>query len=249
VEQGTKLMRAFSRILLVVALGLVLAEFLVALASPQTNLKKKQVTLTGTVTDSMCGAKHMRSGDDAKCVRACVKNGYQYALVVNQEVYPLNGRSEELDGQAGQKVTVTGALDGTGLDVVSLKSAGAVLPTQSTSSNDTESPAVTATIEGLVRDIACPIQNKVATATVFNLKCAQECARLGSPLILLTNDGVLYTPISASMPDADQRQRLMPFLGKYVRVTGQVFERTGTHAIVIKEIHQVKNVHLITNAD
>jgi hypothetical protein len=242
-------MRAFSRILSVVALGLALGEFLVALRSPQTNPTKKQVTLTGTVTDSMCGAKHMRSGDDAKCARACLKDGSQYALLVNQKLYPLNGKGEELDGQASQKVTVTGALDATGLEIASLKSAGSALPTQSKSSTDTESPAVTATIEGLVRDIACPIQNKAATATVFNLKCAQECARLGSPLILLTNDGVLYTPISASMPDADQRQRLMPFLGKYVRVTGKVFERTGTHAIVIKEIHQVKNVHLITNAD
>jgi DNA/RNA endonuclease YhcR with UshA esterase domain len=63
------------------------------------------------------------------------------------------------------------------------------------------------------------------------------------------NDGVLYTRISASMPDKGQRQRLMPFLGKYVQVTGEVFERTGTHAIVINEIHEVKNVHLITNAE
>jgi hypothetical protein len=102
VERGTKLVRAFSHIFPVVTLGLALAEFLVALASPQTNLKKKQVTLTGTVTESMCGAKHMRSGDDAKCVRTCVKNGSHYALVVNQKVYPLNGRSEELDGQVGQ---------------------------------------------------------------------------------------------------------------------------------------------------
>jgi hypothetical protein len=36
----------------------------------------------------------------------------------------------------------------------------------------------------------------------------------------------------------------MPFVGKYVRVTGQVFERAGTHAIAIQEIHEVKNVHL-----
>jgi hypothetical protein len=51
------------------------------------------------------------------------------------------------------------------------------------------------------------------------------------------------------MPDKGQRQRLMPFLGKYVQVTGEIFERTGTHAIVINEIHEVKNVHLITNAE
>jgi hypothetical protein len=246
VDHGTqkKLMMVFSPIPALITLGLALAQFLAASRSPQTNPKKKPVTLTGTVTDSRCGTRHMMTGDDVNCVRACVKNGSQYALVVNQEVYPLNGRSEELNGQAGQRVMITGALDATGLEVASLKSADTVLPTQSQSSND-----AAATIEGLVRDIACPIQNKNATATVFNRKCAEECAKLGSPLILLTNDGVLYTPISASMPDQDQRQRLMPFLGKYVRVTGQVFERTGTHAIVIREIHEVKNAHLITNAD
>ena len=86
------------------------------------------------------------------------------------------------------------------------------------------------TIEGLVRDISCPIQNKEATATKFNLECAVECAKAGSPLIVLTKDGVIYTPISDTMPDKDQRQRLMPFLGKYVQVTGTVFEREGTHA-------------------
>jgi hypothetical protein len=104
------------------------------------------------------------------------------------------------------------------------------------------------TIEGLVRDISCPIQNKEATATKFNLECAVECAKAGSPLIILTKDGVIYTPISDTMPDKDQRQRLMPFLGKYVQVTGPVFEREGTHAIAIQNIKEMKEVHLITNA-
>jgi hypothetical protein len=104
------------------------------------------------------------------------------------------------------------------------------------------------TIEGLVRDISCPIQNKEATATKFNLECAVECAKAGSPLIVLTKDGVIYTPISDTMPDKDQRQRLMPFLGKYVQVTGTVFEREGTHAIAVQNIKEMKEVHLITNA-
>ncbi len=104
------------------------------------------------------------------------------------------------------------------------------------------------TIEGLVRDISCPIQNKEATATKFNLECAVECAKAGSPLIVLTKDGVIYTPISDTMPDKDQRQRLMPFLGKYVQVTGTVFERESTHAIAVQNIKEMKEVHLITNA-
>ena len=68
--------------------------------------------------------------------------------------------------------------------------------------------------------------------------------KAGSPLVILTKDGDLYLPISDKMPDYDQRQKLMPFVGKYVRATGIVFERHGTHAIVITEITEMKEVHV-----
>lgn len=101
-----------------------------------------------------------------------------------------------------------------------------------------------ATVEGLVRDIACPIQNLEATATDLSMKCLLACARKGSPLIILTKGGDLYVPISAKMPDEDQRSALMPFLGKYVQASGTVYERNGTRAIVISEIKELKDVHL-----
>src|SRR5258706_3430665 len=75
-------------------------------------------------------------------------------------------------------------------------------------------------IEGLVRDVACPIQNLDNHATGLSLKCVQDCMKGGSPLVILTKDGRLYFPISAKMPDTDQRQELMPFVGKYVRASG-----------------------------
>lgn len=230
----------------VAALGLV-----TFLLTSHSRASDSQVSLTGTISDSMCGAKHMMSGDDPKCVHSCIKNGSQYALVVDDKVYVLQGRKEELDKFAGQKAIVTGTVHDASLQVVSVKPAQAGLSANAQSSSDTNTtntPPPT-TIEGLVRDVACPIQNKEATATKFNLKCAQDCARLGSPLIILTQDGTLYTPISESMPDHDQRQRLLPFLGKYVRVTGEVYERTGTHAIAIKDIQELKSVHLITDAE
>jgi hypothetical protein len=121
-------------------------------------------------------------------------------------------------------------------------------PPQNTSTPDTSSRGSKQTIEGLVRDIACPLQNPAASATVFNLKCAQDCAKNGSPLIILTSKGEIYAPISGSMPDKDQRQTLIPFVGKYVQATGTVYERSGTRAIVITEIHERKDVHLITDA-
>lgn len=108
--------------------------------------------------------------------------------------------------------------------------------------------AVTGTVEGLVRDISCPIQNKDASATKFNMECVLECVRNGSPLIIQTREGVLYTPISDSIPDKDQHERLMPFVGKFVRVTGPVHERGGTHAIGVQEIKELKEVHLVTDA-
>lgn len=115
---------------------------------------------------------------------------------------------------------------------------------QKTSMAGDRANASQATIEGLVRDVACPIQNLDGTATNLSLKCVMECVRGGSPLVILTKDGYLYFPISDKMPDTDQRQELMPFVGKYVRASGTVFERTGTHAIVITEIKEMKDINL-----
>jgi hypothetical protein len=51
------------------------------------------------------------------------------------------------------------------------------------------------------------------------------------------------------MPDEDQRALLMPFVGKYVRIRGHVYEREGTHAIVIQDIKELPEVHLVTDAE
>jgi hypothetical protein len=115
---------------------------------------------------------------------------------------------------------------------------------QTTSMAGDRANASKATIEGLLRDVACPIQNLDGTATDLSLKCVRDCVRGGSPLVILTRDGHLYFPISNKMPDTDQRQELMPFVGKYVRASGTVFERMGTHAIVITEIAEMKEIHL-----
>jgi hypothetical protein len=102
-----------------------------------------------------------------------------------------------------------------------------------------ESTAIgTRTIEGLVRDIACPLQNKESTSTNYSKDCITQCARAGSPLGILTSDGTVYLPITESMPDMGQNQ-MKPFVGAHVQATGKVFERNGGHAIEISEIHQI----------
>ncbi len=45
------------------------------------------------------------------------------------------------------------------------------------------------TIEGLVRDVACPIQNLDGNATSMSLKCVTDCLKGGSPIAILTKDG------------------------------------------------------------
>ena len=81
-------------------------------------------SFTGVVTDDMCGAKHMMPGKpDATCARACVKRGAKYALSSGDKLYILSGKGTEVDALAGQKVTVTGDLQGNTLTVASIKAA------------------------------------------------------------------------------------------------------------------------------
>lgn len=73
-------------------------------------------SFTGTVSDAMCGAKHMMEGDPAACVRACVQKGAKYALVVGNKVYTLDTQDPatlaSLDKLANQKATVKGQANG-----------------------------------------------------------------------------------------------------------------------------------------
>jgi len=70
-------------------------------------------TLTGTVSDSMCGAHHMEKGKSAaECTRDCVKKGTKYGLVIGKKVYTLDGHEAELDKLAGARATVKGSVMG-----------------------------------------------------------------------------------------------------------------------------------------
>jgi hypothetical protein len=73
----------------------------------------EQKTLTGIVSDSMCGAHHMeKEKSAAECNRECVKKGTKYALVMGKTVYTLDGHEAELDKLAGEKATVKGNVMG-----------------------------------------------------------------------------------------------------------------------------------------
>jgi len=77
-------------------------------------------SFAGTLSESMCGAKHMMAGKtDAECTRVCVKANSKYALVADKKVYVLSGRQEDFSKLAGKRVRVTGENNG---DTISVKS-------------------------------------------------------------------------------------------------------------------------------
>src|SRR5882762_591012 len=78
-------------------------------------------TLTGVVSDAMCGQTHMmKDKPDADCLRYCVKQGTKYALVAGKNVYTLEGHEADLDKYAAQKVTVKGTMKGETMTVESV---------------------------------------------------------------------------------------------------------------------------------
>jgi len=92
-----------------------------------------------------------------------------------------------------------------------------------------------ANIKGYVLDSACAFTKNLKKP--ISPECAVACAKAGSPLVILTDSGTLYWPISDAMPAKGQNERLMEFAGKRVIVTGKVYQRAGSRAIVIATIH------------
>lgn len=78
---------------------------------------------TGTVSDSMCGAKHAEASDAAAgCVAKCVKGGSKYVLVSDGKVYDLDAQ-DKFTAHAGHSVKVSGKLTGMAIAVESVEMA------------------------------------------------------------------------------------------------------------------------------
>lgn len=81
-------------------------------------------TFTGVISDEMCGADHkmMNVKPDSKCVTECIKMGSKYVLVSGSNVYVLSDQKGP-EKFAGQKVSVSGSLDGKTIQVDSIAAA------------------------------------------------------------------------------------------------------------------------------
>lgn len=94
------------------------------------------------------------------------------------------------------------------------------------------------TIKGYVLDSACAFTKGLKKP--ISSECAVACARAGSPLVILTEAGTIYWPISKAPPAQGQNPRLMDFAGKMVSVKGKVYQRGGSRAVVIATIEAAK---------
>ena len=95
-------------------------------------------------------------------------------------------------------------------------------------------PADQKTVTGWVLDSACAFTKGLTKP--ISVDCAVSCAKNGSPLVILQDDGSIYWPIAEAVPAEGQNRRLMPFAGKRVTATGKTYIRGGSTAIVIDKI-------------
>jgi hypothetical protein len=71
----------------------------------------KEVTLTGYLTDSYCGAANASAKGKA-CAIDCIKKGAKVQLYANNTLYTLD-KVDTVEGKVGVEVKVTGVLDET----------------------------------------------------------------------------------------------------------------------------------------
>ena len=94
------------------------------------------------------------------------------------------------------------------------------------------------TVRGHVLDSACAFTKKLEKP--ISKQCATACAKAGSQLVILAEDGTIYWPIADTTPSSGQNSKLLPFAGDKVTASGKVYERGGSKAMVIATIEAAK---------
>src|SRR3977135_2820925 len=89
-------------------------------------------------------------------------------------------------------------------------------------------------VEGYVLDSACAFTKNLEKP--ISRECALSCAKAGSQLVILADDGSIYWPIAEATPATGQNPRLLEFAGGRVTAKGKLYDRGGSHALVIEQI-------------
>ena len=102
--------------------ALVASATLAFSGSGQTADEAQAGAYTGIITDSVCGARHVKHPnlDSANCTRECVRTGAKYKLIDGDKSYFLRGDFAELAQFAGQRAKVSGSLNGETIRISSI---------------------------------------------------------------------------------------------------------------------------------
>src|SRR5262245_60109470 len=99
-------------------------------------------------------------------------------------------------------------------------------------------PQKSITVEGYVLDSACAFTKGLDKP--ISRDCALACAKEGSQLVILAKDGSIYWPIDSATPAKGQNAKLLEFAGNRVKATGKLYERGGSHALVVESLAAAK---------
>jgi hypothetical protein len=94
-------------------------------------------------------------------------------------------------------------------------------------------------VKGYVLDSACAFTKNLKKP--ISAECAVACAKAGSPLVILADNGTIYWPIADTTPSSGQNEMLLPFAGQKVTASGRVFQRGGSSALVIEKIEPLSD--------
>lgn len=101
--------------------------------------------------------------------------------------------------------------------------------------------AATATITGQLVDVHCYTMDKANTGNAhkgMSATCAQDCAKKGSPVALLTADGKVYE-IAGDLT-ATNNAKLVPHMSHTVEIAGDVVEKGGKTTITAADLKMIK---------
>ncbi|HZR57750.1 MAG TPA: hypothetical protein VFA74_12820 [Terriglobales bacterium] len=106
-----------------------------------------------------------------------------------------------------------------------------LLATFATAASESGAPV---SVKGYVLDSACAFTKGLKRP--ISSECAIACAKAGSPLVILGDNGTIYWPIADTTPSAGQNDKLLPFAGRKITASGKSFQRGGSTALVIEKI-------------
>ena len=101
--------------------------------------------------------------------------------------------------------------------------------------------AKTETVSGVLVDNACYGKDKANTTVAhkgMSETCAQDCAKKGAPVALVTGDGKVY--LVAGDLAAEKNAKLVGHMSHTVEITGDVSEKDGKVTIASDAVKMIK---------